>query len=221
MIGPTADLVNPTDSGVIGQAVINGRGFIDVPFATPAGATLSTSTILGLSTPPFTLGGTDAACRSARDDTTQAPVVVSTASYVLRYWTIGTLTTNDVTVTFASGAYSYATTSGSIGSNAAATVSPVDSSYTIDGTSVDTAQIGYIDVRFTPTTGDQIDLSAITSAATAPFTLGGPGVGTAALVPFSTLAPTQISIDVVRFYVTGSYAPERSRSHSRVTVSSR
>ncbi len=74
VIGPTADLVNPGDSGAIGQAVINGRGFIDVPFATPAGATLSTSTILGLSTPPFTLGGTDATAGRLEIDTTQAPV---------------------------------------------------------------------------------------------------------------------------------------------------
>ncbi len=38
--GPTASLVNPGNSGAVGQAVIDERGFIDVPFTVPAGATL-------------------------------------------------------------------------------------------------------------------------------------------------------------------------------------
>ena len=207
--GPTADLVNPGDSGTIGQAVIDERGFIDVPFNVPAGATLATASIIGAGTLPFTLGGTDAAAGRLQIDTSQPPVFIGMigSAYIFRYWTIGTLTSSNVSVTFAANAYSYTNADGTAGENIAATVTPVNPSYSIGGSTVATPDIGYLDVRFTPTTGDQLDFAAIESAAQPPFTLGGSGLGTIALVPFATLAPTLLSSNVVRFYVTGAYAP--------------
>ena len=130
----------------------------------------------------------------------------SGTTYVFRYATLGTVTSNNVSVTFAAGAYSYMNADGSTGTSAAATVSLVTPTYTIGGNSVATGDIGYLDVRFTPTSGDTLNLTAILDAATAPFTLGGSGLGTIALVPFTTLAPLSLPGNVVRFYVTGAYA---------------
>ncbi len=318
--GPTVDLVNPGDSGAIGQTVINDRGFIDVPFNVPAGATLAPASIIGDATPPFTLGGTDAAAGRLAIDTSQPPVFMgqSGSTYVFRYWTLGTLTTDDVSVTFATGSYSYTDADGSTGTSADATATPVTGNgsitidvpftvppgaslsstqmnsitgattlpfmlggtdagagrllidtnesptfvaqtgstyvfaytalgsittydvtaifaagaysytnadgstkpsaaatvmpqvnavYTMASTTVPTPETGYLDVRFTPTTGDQINYAALTGGTAAPFTLAGTGLGTIALVPFSTLAPTLMAINVVRFYVTGAYVP--------------
>ncbi len=206
--GPTADLVNPGNNGGIGQAVVNGRGFLDVPFTVPAGATLSTAAILAATSVPFTLGGTDAAAGHFAVDAKQSPVLIGQmgTTYLFRYATLGMLTTNNVTIIFAAGAYSYTQADGTTATNAAATVSPVNASYTIGGNAVPTGNIGYIDVRFTPTTGDTLNLAAILAATSAPFTLGGSGLGTVTLVPFSTLAPLSLGGNVVRFYVTGDYA---------------
>ncbi len=198
--------MNPGDNGAVGQAVINERGFIDVPFTVPAGATLATSQVIGATTPLFTLGGTDAAAGRLALDTTQAPVFIdqSGTTYVFRYATLGSVTTNDVSVTFAAGAYSFTNADGSTGTSAAATASVVNPTYTIGGSTVSTGDIGYLDVRFTPTAGDTLKLAAI--LASAPFALGGSGLGTVTLVPFATLAPISLPNNIVRFYVTGAYA---------------
>jgi hypothetical protein len=164
--------------------------------------------VIADSVPPFTLGGTDATAGRLAIDTSQPPVLISQTgtTYVFRYATLGAVTTNDVSVHFTAGAYSFTSVNGSTGTSAAATATPVNPAYTIGGNPVATGDIGYIDVRFTPTTGDNLNLNAIVTGTTAPFTLGGAGLGSIALVPFATLAPSLLPGNVIRFYVTGAYA---------------
>src|SRR5439155_132039 len=92
----------------------------------------------------FTIGGTFTG--TFKLDDTQAPVRNGTSN-VWRYWTTGTILTGTPTLTFLTGSWGFTDTT------LAGAVTPV----ALTGAAT-TAATHYLDVRLTPTAGDQIDL---------------------------------------------------------------
>ena len=200
VLGPTADLVNPSDGSSTGAANLNNRGFIDVPIVV-VGNTLDESTVTDLD-PEFSIDSGPATTNLSLDDK-QAPLLLSsslngnTTTYTYRYWTIGSVpdTTTGLTLHFLSGGFAFSDGQTSTSTDATAPVN-------FSAAGGPTPNIGYLDVRLTPTSGDTLDTGSLSGNE---LTFAGNGKGTAA--PTTTVAPTQLTgTAVYRFYVTGSFA---------------
>ncbi|NOR31077.1 MAG: hypothetical protein GQ539_08265, partial [Sulfitobacter sp.] len=156
--GAQATIQNPGPDGTIGIGTLNGRGYVDLSFARPDGG-LRIGSIIDLA-PEFKFIGSNVTI--AFDDT-QAPEWLNpddpsadpdtiTEDYRFRYWTTGTYTPGTTIERIAS----------------------IDGEATVlrnDGTAVDTTgaagfvattlDISWIDIRFTPTFGDQIEFGTL------------------------------------------------------------
>ena len=104
--GPTATISNPSSSGSIDVSALNNRHYIDltlpIPANLPNGYTIDPKSVTTL-TPKFSFSGTGVG--TAAVDTSQAPVLLSGNTY--RFWITGTFSSNDVTVNFIPGSYSF------------------------------------------------------------------------------------------------------------------
>src|SRR5439155_6566689 len=176
------------------------RGFIDVPIVVVVN-TLDESTVTDPD-PEFSIDSGPATTNLSLDDK-QAPLLLSsslngnTTTYTYRYWTIGSVpdTTTGLTLHFLSGGFAF-----SDGQTSTSTDPTAPVNFTVGG--VPTPNIGYLDVRLTPTSGDTLDTGSLSGNE---LTFAGNGKGTAA--PTTTVAPTQLTgTAVYRFYVTGSFA---------------
>ena len=193
VLGPTANLLNPRNEALLGPRALNDRGYIDVAFIIPSGKTLDRASVVDLD-PEFTLN----AGLGFALDSSQAPLFLredGTTTY-FRYWTRGSHTSGAVTVTFLSGSFGF---TDSTLSSATGSITPTD--FTIGG--VTTPNISYVDVQLGATVGDVLDAGSIDDSA-AEFTLGGSGVGTAALI--AALRPTKLEgTSTYRFYLGGAF----------------
>ena len=100
----TGDLLDPLQGTTPGAQDLNSRGYFEVTYTLPSGATsLDVSSVTDL-TPEFTVGASDGITL----DDTQAPVLVSRVGpdYTFRYFYTGTHT-GDVHLTFVDGAVSF------------------------------------------------------------------------------------------------------------------
>ncbi|MGZ6715887.1 MAG: hypothetical protein ACXVFG_14140, partial [Gaiellaceae bacterium] len=199
VLGPTADLTNPSNGAITGLGAINGRGYIDITFTVATGRTLDEATITD-SDPEFTISSTstlgDTVTGQVALDTSQAPVRLTPNANTFRYWTKGHWTsTGNLTVTFLTNSYGYTDSSTEVGT-------PTVAADNFRGSGVPTTEVSYLDVQLSPTFGDT--LNAITDGS-AVIELSGDGAGTAS--PRAT-APTQLpGTSVYRFYFTGDFAP--------------
>ncbi|KKN36718.1 hypothetical protein LCGC14_0770810, partial [marine sediment metagenome] len=158
LAGAQGVVINPGPDGSIGIGTLNGRGYVDLSFDRPLkGLRIGSITDLA---PEFEFKGTNV--KIAFDDT-QAPEWLNpddptvdpdtiTENYRFRYWTKGTFTSGttieriasfegEATVLLSDG--TSANTNGVVG---------------FDALKLDTS---WIDVRFTPTWGDQIDFATL------------------------------------------------------------
>ncbi|HEX6130520.1 MAG TPA: hypothetical protein VF044_02260, partial [Actinomycetota bacterium] len=205
VVGPTGDLVDPVDGGSTGLDSLNNRGYLDVAIVTPAGHTLDLASVTDLD-PEFTilLGG--AATTAIRLDATQAPVLLSQAgnTYTFRFWTIGTHTAGDVTLSFltesAARGYALLEADGDpVVNTATGPVAPVN--FTVGG--VATPNVSYLDIRFTPTSGDEIDAASVEDAGDELLVTNENGSTVALLAAAPTRLP---GTNVWRYYLAGSFA---------------
>ena len=117
VLGPTADLVSPTNGSGIDVNTLNGRGYVDVTLPTPpTGYAIDWAAVVS-STPIFSFAGPGAG--TAAVDPTQAPVLIDASTGAVltpatapadpsqvkvRYWTTGTFAASgDVTAVFVPG----------------------------------------------------------------------------------------------------------------------
>ena len=185
----TATLADPNAGGMTGTDTLNGRSFIDVTFTLPAGAESIDASSVTDAAAEFSI--TSSGTLSL--DTTQAPVLISQSStaYVFRYFTTGTAS-SPITLSYVDGSVTFLDASDQ-------PVVPTAGTYTVTGTySGDT----YIDVEFAAAANIPLDKTSIDGNE---ITLGGTGIGTAHLD--SGQAPTILSGGVVRYYVSGQFAP--------------
>ncbi len=106
ILGPTATISNPSSGGSIDFSALNNRHYIDltlpIPANLPTGYTIDQNSVTTL-TPKFTFSGTGVG--TAAVDTSQAPVFLGSNRY--RFFITGTFSSNDVTVNFIPGSYSF------------------------------------------------------------------------------------------------------------------
>ena len=185
--GPTADLVDPSEGSAVSAGTLDNRGYIDVTlnlFGHTA-AQLDEASITD-EDDEFTIGGTFTG--TFKLDDTQAPVRNGTSN-VWRYWTTGTILTGTPTLTFLTGSWGFTDTT------LAGAATPV----ALTGAAT-TAATHYLDVRLTPTAGDQIDLpitAGVVSLAALPASAG---------VTLLSTDPTRLpGTNIYRFYFTGAF----------------
>src|SRR5439155_2464598 len=160
VLGPTADIAQPTAGSTVDVNVLNGQTYVDVTFPTPpSGYAIDWNSVTTLE-PMFTLTGPGVG--NAKIDTSQAPAIVDQGLGKVRYWVIGSFVSGDVKATFVPGGPPFVTTLGSV-----------------DGTGVAPFAVdqgpGTLDVVFpNVATTDKVD---ITSLDFTQFTLGGTGLG--------------------------------------------
>ena len=211
VLGPTASLVDPANEGVAGVRGLNDRGYLDVTIVAPAGTTLDLASVTD-EWAEFTVGG--AGATGWVIDTTQAPTLVSATgnTYVFRYWTRGTYTAGDITITFLllddreidelpapQPAFRFVNADGTFVDNAF--TGPVAPTGFLVG-SVPTLNIGYLDVRLAPTSGDTLVLTSLTDA-DPELELTGSGVGSVVL---AGVAPIRLEgTTTYRFFWSGAF----------------
>ena len=186
VLGPTADLVQPTNGSGVDVNTLNGRTYIDVIFAAPPiNFSIDWSQITSL-TPIFTLTGPGAG--TATVDTTQAPVVVSQTLRKVRYWINGSFTSGDVSLVFVPGGPPLTTLLGTVAGGTAPFA--------------DDAGPQSIDVPFPVAAGLVLDPTTISGVSQ--FTLGGTAIGSIVLDP--TVAPQVLANGTtVRYRVAGAF----------------
>ena len=194
VMGPTAAIKVPQDGGSIGIASQNDRGFIDVTIGLPASQTLDLASVYDLD-PEFTIdapaGGADF---DLVLDETQAPVLVSQqgSSYTFRYWTIGSYTT----------AMSRSPLSPTSFTAEDGTDGQPNIAYSTNIADPGTANIGYLDVNYQPTSGFELDLDSIDGDE---FTLAGTAI-TASLALSGTYEPLRLTnSNTFRYFLEGDF----------------
>ena len=195
VLGPTVQLVQPTNGSGIDINTLNGRTYIDVPISVPeyapANSIIDWSAITS-TTPIFSLSG--AGVGTATIDATQAPVILSEStdktSGTVRYWVSGSFASGDVDAVFVAGGPPITEDLGTVSGGTV----PVE------------VDVGpeTIDVPFpTGPSGDEIDPGSLISGGQ--FTLSGPGLGTVQIDP--TFEPTVVGNGfTVRYHVIGTFA---------------
>jgi hypothetical protein len=173
--GTTARITAPSDGQPIGLASQNDRGFIDVTFGFPDGKTPNLDTIYDLEA-EFDV--VSAAGHSIRLDAKQAPVLLqqSANSYTFRYFTLGTYVSGALSVTLLPGTIAFTDRSASTSNDTLAVTAP------------ETANVGYLDVRYQPITGYVLDADSVTDAEDE-FTLGGAGANVTVSTALPAAAP--------------------------------
>ena len=186
VLGPTADLVSPTNGSGIDVNTLNGRSYVDVTLpAPPTGYTIDWSAITS-TTPIFTFSGPGAG--TAAVDPTQAPIVLDQTARTVRYWTTGSFASGDVTAVFVPGG------------------PPLTE--TALGTVHDDGPVA-IDVTFVGIpVGDVIDPNTVAFSAThTPFVLDPTATGLGSVTINPTVAPIVLADGkTVRYAVSGSFA---------------
>ena len=186
--GTTAVLANPIGDTQIDVAALNSRGYLDVTFVPAKSATIDAASITdaGLE---FTLGG------SAKNNVVinDAPTLVSGNTY--RYSFTGKFVPGTINVDYAVGSWADSVGNTSVGGSQVFTAAGPTMALTggLDKPTVGTSFINgthYIDVRYKPTSGSQIDLATINGDE---FTLAGSAItstvaisGTPQLIDAST-----------------------------------
>ena len=108
--GPTAVVVNPSQGGTIDVNLLGGRNWIDIVFDQPdssTGLTIDQASITN-GMPKFTLGGPGVGTLAV--DTSQTPVLMSTAagSLTYRFWLTGApAASGNITLTFIPNSWTY------------------------------------------------------------------------------------------------------------------
>ncbi|HEX6131015.1 MAG TPA: hypothetical protein VF044_04745, partial [Actinomycetota bacterium] len=196
VLGPTATPVDPPGGSATGPRELNDRGYVDVPFVVPGGKQLDHATVTDEGF-EIVLGGPGAAGLVLHGE---APVLVATNgnTFVYRYWTRGTYTGGDLTISFLPGSFAF------VDGSPNDFVGPVaPESFLVGG--VATPNLGWLDAQLAPTAGDELDLASIADAAPE-LALSGAGAGTIAF--HGAAAPTQLpGSTTFRFYITGAFAP--------------
>ncbi|MBN1192791.1 MAG: hypothetical protein JXA36_03745, partial [Coriobacteriia bacterium] len=171
VVGPRGDLLDPSDGDSTTAKTLNDRGYLDVALPT----------LEGYESDEVTLLVNGVASSAVSIDVTQAPVLLRSegTAHIFRFWTTGAYSSGAVTLD----------TPGGI-------VLPVD--FLVGG--IPTLNIGYLDVHYTPTAGDELITSSINGGE---FGLGGAGVGTAAIM--LSLMPTLVSTGTYRYYFSGDF----------------
>jgi hypothetical protein len=192
--GTTGRVTGPADGGLVGMASLNSRGFLDVTFGFPSGKTLDLDSIYDLA-PEFTLNA--ATGHAIRLDGTQAPVLLPATgnanTFTFRYFTLGSYTSGEVTLTLLAGAIGF--TDGSVNT----------STDTLQVAAPATANIGYLDIRYQPVAGYVLDADSILDAGNE-FSIAGDGRGT---VTFATIALPVIRLtnsNTFRYFLQGDFA---------------
>jgi hypothetical protein len=192
--GTTAHVAGPADGGLVGMASLNNRGFLDVTFGFPAGKALDLDTIYDLDA-EFSID--PSAGHSIRLDGSQAPILVSKSgnTYKFRYFTLGSYTSGPVTITLISGAIGFADGGKSTATDTLSVAAP------------QTANVGYLDIRYQPIAGYVLDADSITdndTDADAEFDLGG---AASSVVLSTTYAPLRLTgSNTFRYFLTGDFA---------------
>ena len=140
---PTAVLAGPRDDDSVGAATLNDRGYIDVTFAAPSGSTVDLASITDLSAEinvPESAGFVI--------DETQEPVDVGNNTFL--FWTIGA---GSETIEIAAESWSSTDGAGQTTFNADA-----------ESVAVTVIEQTYLDVKFLPQLGADLDEALIVSA---------------------------------------------------------
>ncbi|MBV5331799.1 hypothetical protein JZU69_05440, partial [bacterium] len=127
-------------------------------------------------------------------DGTQAPVLLipqTGNTYTFRYFTLGSYTSGPVTITLIPGAIGFTDGSVSTSADSMAVANPA------------TANVGYMDIRYQPTTGSVLDADSITDEA-AEFTLGGAAAGVTLSTAYDPLRLT--GSNTFRYFLSGDFA---------------
>src|SRR5918994_2440180 len=141
--GPTATLANPFAGTGIDINLLNRRNWIDVAFPGTTRQTLDMATIADLADAEITLSG--AGLGTIQIDPSQAPILIDPATRTVRFFLTGFFLPGTVDIAIAA---TYKYTGGAAG--VSGTGAQTDLHLTNNRT--------YIDVRFTPTAGDQVVL---------------------------------------------------------------
>jgi hypothetical protein len=188
--GTTGRLVSPADGGLIGLASQNNRGFLDVTFGFPSGKTPNLDTFFDLDA-EFSIDA--APGHTITLDGSQAPVLISQTSttYTFRYFTLGSYTSGAVNANLIAGQIGFTDGSVSTSSDPLAITAPA------------TANVGYIDIGYQPTTGRVLDADAIIQNADQ-FTLGGAGAGVTVSSAYDPIRLT--NSNTFRYFLAGEFA---------------
>ena len=187
VLGPTADLVSPTNGSGIDVNTLNGRSYVDVTLPEPpTGYTIDWSAITS-TTPIFTFSGPGAG--TAAVDPTQAPFVLDPTARTVRYWTTGNFASGDVTAVFVPGGPPLTETA--LG----------DALHDDGPVAIDVTFVGI-------PIGDVLDPSTVAFTAThTPFVLDPTATGLGSVTINPTVAPIVLADGkTVRYAVSGSFA---------------
>jgi len=211
---PLTDLAGPRNDDTVGAEDINSRGYLDLVYTVPAGATLDAASITDLA-PEFLLPNDS---ELSLDDT-QAPLHLGGNTF--RYWTRGRLPddTTTVTLTYLKETWAYTADDGRVIFNPDGAyedengdMQTEDDPATAAGPDVvaDVFARSTIDVKFFPATGATLDTAAvgsITDVTDHEFTLlyrdpNDPrGPPPATITPMAGVAPTRLGdTNTFRYY---------------------
>ncbi|MBL8335376.1 MAG: hypothetical protein JNM97_01270, partial [Rhodoferax sp.] len=190
--GTTGRVTGPADGGLVGMASLNARGFLDVTFGFPSGKTLDLDSIYDLA-PEFTINA--ASGHAIRLDGTQAPVLLPSTgnTFTFRYFTLGSYTSGEVTVTLIAGAIGFTDGSQNTAADTLQVATPA------------TANTSYIDIRYQPVTGMVLDADSITDPG-AEFAITGEGRGTVSFASIALPVLRLTNSNTFRYFLQGDFA---------------
>ncbi|MFM8573273.1 MAG: hypothetical protein ACKOAU_16875, partial [Pirellula sp.] len=190
VVGTTGSITGPSNSQQVGLVSQNERGFLDVTFGFLEGQTPDLNSIYDLA-PEFVIN--PGAGYNIRLDGSQSPVLISQSGneFKFRYFTRGSYTSGSVTITRIANTITF--TDGT-------TSSAAD---TLTVSAPTTANIGYIDIAYTPTTDWVLDADTITDS-DAEFEFAGVGLGNVQLS--TTHSPIRLTAsNTFRYFLTGDF----------------
>ncbi|MBN1192526.1 MAG: hypothetical protein JXA36_02365, partial [Coriobacteriia bacterium] len=212
---PTATLAGPADGDKISLSEIDGRGFIDVSYAVPAGYVLDEASITDLGT-EFVVSATGG---TVTVDETQAPLLINGDAHTYRYWVISTGAPTGLVLTWVKNSWALTnTTSGETEGNegiwvvapgVALTTEESEHNAAVAGSStvsshVDHLDASYIDVRFSPSEGQTVDEGSIMDPGAEIAFVNSAGVALP-IAASSSIAPTRMTGNYFRVYLSGNF----------------